>query len=237
MSQLIFERVERKYLVDDRQFQVLCQALETRMEEDRYSDYMIHNIYYDTDDYYLIRTSLERPAYKEKLRLRCYGKPSWDGPCFVELKKKYQGVVYKRRLELGLDEARSWLDQGRPLCADSQIGREIAWTRDRWQLKPKMALTYHRLALHGIENPELRVTFDDDIRWRDWDLDLTHPMDGPCLLVPGQRLMELKVPGALPLWLAELLDRLEVYAVSFSKYGRAYETLMKQTSKGATTCA
>jgi hypothetical protein len=122
---------------------------------------------------------------------------------------------------------------------NTQIGREIAWFQHLYGLKPKMMLTYHRLAYHGKDDPELRLTFDDDIRWRTWDLDLTRPMDGPALLPPGQRLMELKTLGAMPLWLAHELERLEIWPASFSKYGRAYQALMTQTqeTKGAATCA
>lgn len=237
MSQLIFQRVERKYLVNEGQYRALLQALDEHMEEDRYSDYQIHNLYYDTGDHYLIRTSLDKPAYKEKLRLRCYGVPAWDSACFVELKKKYQGVVYKRRLELTLDQACRWLDRREPLAEACQISREIEWARDYYPLVPQMALLYHRLAFHGREDPDLRLTFDDSIRWRDWDLDLTHPMAGRDLLAPGQRLMELKVPGAMPLWLAGLLSELAIYPASFSKYGRAYQDLKHQETEGVISCA
>jgi hypothetical protein len=237
MSQMIFQRVEKKYLVSDAQYQALTQTIAQYMVEDKYSDYQINNIYYDTDDYYLIRTSLEKPKYKEKLRLRCYGRPTADSTCFVELKKKYKGVVYKRRLELPLNLATRWLERDTAVSPDSQIAREIAWFRDLYELKPKMMLTYHRLAYHGKDDPELRLTFDDEIRWRSWNLDLSIPMDGPALLSPGQRLMELKTLGAMPLWLAHELERLEIWPVSFSKYGRAYETLMTQETKGAATCA
>jgi hypothetical protein len=239
MSQMIFQRVEKKYLLEDSQYRALTQTLAQYMVEDKYSDYQIGNIYYDTDDYYLIRTSLEKPKYKEKLRLRCYGRPTGDSSCFVELKKKYQGVVYKRRLELPIDQAAAWLNRSGPMPENTQIGREIAWFQHLYGLKPKMMLTYHRLAYHGKDDPELRLTFDDDIRWRTWDLDLTRPMDGPALLPPGQRLMELKTLGAMPLWLAHELERLEIWPASFSKYGRAYQALMTQTqeTKGAATCA
>jgi hypothetical protein len=239
MSQMIFQRVEKKYLVNDSQYAALRSVLAQYMVEDKYSDYQINNIYYDTDDYYLIRTSLEKPKYKEKLRLRCYGRPTPDSTCFVELKKKLKGVVYKRRIELPLGMATSWLERDSALSPDTQIAREISWFKNLYDLKPKMMLTYHRLAYHGKDDPELRLTFDDDIRWRTWNLDLTLPMDGSEILAPGQRLMELKTLGAMPLWLARELERLEIWPVSFSKYGRAYQTLMTQTqeTKGAATCA
>ena len=237
MSQLILQRVERKYLVDEGQYLALSQALAGPMEEDRYSDYLIHNIYYDAGDDALIRASLDKPVYKEKLRLRCYGQPAWDGPCFVELKKKFRGVVYKRRLELTLDQARRWLDRREPLAEECQISREIEWVRDFYPLAPRMVLIYHRLAFHGREDPDLRLTFDDGIRWRDWDLDLTHPAAGRDLLTPGQRLMELKVPGAMPLWLSGLLSELAVYPASFSKYGRAYQERSQLKTERTVTCA
>jgi hypothetical protein len=232
VSQLIFQRVEKKYMVDPRQHRAMLSLIDEYMEPDQYPDYQVCNIYYDTEDYRLIRESLAHPKYKEKLRLRCYGQPDDSSNSFVELKKKYNGVVYKRRLEMPLGEARAWLD-GRAPAPDSQVGRELAYALDHYQLIPRMVLLCHRRAWHGRENPELRLTFDDHILWRSEDLDLTAPPVGRALLEPGQRLMELKIPGAMPLWLAAAMNEQQIWPTSFSKYGHAYQTMMTELRKGA----
>ncbi len=231
MSQLLFERVERKYLIDDRQFCALMPALKPHVEEDKYPDYMVHNLYYDTENYFLIRTSLEKPTFKEKLRLRCYGTPAPNGNCFVELKKKYKGIVYKRRLELPLTQAYSWLEKGHLPLPEDLTCQEITWARNYWDLSPKMILIYRRTAYHFNENPNLRITFDSEILWRNSDFDLTLPVFGSELLPSGQHLIELKVPDAMPIWLGRLFSELEIFPHSYSKYGQAYLMMMKNRTK------
>ena len=194
MAQEVFARYEKKYWLSPDQYHVLRGLLLDRMREDDYGRYTICNIYYDTPDYHLIRTSLEKPIYKEKLRLRSYGVPNAQSQVFLELKKKYRGVVY---------------------------------------------LAYDRIALYAPGEPGLRATFDTDLRWRGRALELEKGDWGAPLCGDGYVLMELKLPGVMPLWLARLLDSLAVYPVSFSKYGFCYRRYLSREAvwKGGLGCA
>ena len=169
-----------------------------RMRPDIYGESTVCSVYYDTPDFRLIRASLEKPVYKEKLRLRSYGPAQADQPVFLELKKKYDGVVYKRRICLPLYEAESFF-AGADLAQSGPIGRD-----DR-----------------------LRITFDRSIRCRWENLTLSASPSGTPLLEAGQSLLEVKVPGAMPLWLSHLLGQLHIWPVSFSKYGTAYQRMLK----------
>lgn len=222
-----FKRYEMKYLLSSWQKDALCAAMMPYMEPDEYGRSSIMNIYYDTPDHLLIRRSLEKPVYKEKLRLRSYGIASADTGVFIELKKKYKGIVYKRRISAGESEAMNYLNRGIPLQQDNQILREIEYFRSFYrELKPSMVISYEREAYRGIFQPELRMTFDENILWREEALSLRVGPYGTSILKRGQVLLEIKVSGAMPLWLAAKLSELGVFGTSFSKYGNAY--LQKQ---------
>ena len=224
MKKNIFERVEKKYLASPEQCRAFLELAEGRLLPDRFAEYTICNLYYDTDGYDLIRTSLDKPVYKEKLRLRCYGVPEDDSPVFVELKKKYKGVVYKRRVRMPLGIAEGYLAGTCPPAEPGQITREIDWFRSRYPgLAPAMYLSYERKAFCGREDSGLRITFDRRILWRRDTLDLTAGPGGSPLLAPDELLMEVKCPGAMPLWLAEALSELAIWPSTFSKYGNAYK--------------
>ena len=219
----VFQRVEQKYLLTDAQYTALWDVLQPYMKPDAYGRSTVCSIYFDTPDRRLVRTSLEKPVYKEKLRLRTYGVPKPDSPAFVELKKKYKGVVYKRRIMLPYAEAFRWLCGGEAPEKDSQIQSEIAWFLQFYgDLEPAAALCCDRDALYGREDDSLRVTFDEAIRWRVEDVDLLHGDGGAQLLPDGVRLMEIKAVGGMPGWLADALGELHIYPTSYSKYGSAY---------------
>lgn len=230
MAQEIFKRYEKKYMLSEQQYTCLLRALIARMAIDEYGKHTISNIYFDTRDYELIRTSIEQPAYKEKLRLRAYGTVKEDSTVYVELKKKYDGVVYKRRVPMAMQEAGKYLDYGIRPKEDSQIFREIDYTLKRYDLKPAAYIAYDRIALFGKEDPELRVTFDRNIRCRNYMLDLRCGENGSRILEKGQVLMEVKVPGAMPLWMSRLLAGLNIYPDSFSKYGTYYQEYLQPIS-------
>ncbi len=238
MSGSVFERYELKYLLTESQRRALEQQLAPYMRPDEYGESTVCSIYYDTPDFRLIRASLEKPVYKEKLRLRSYGPAQADDPVFLELKKKYDGVVYKRRISLPLREAEDFLAGG-SLAQTSQIGRELTYCRDFYRtLQPAVAISYDRSAFFGRQDDQLRVTFDRAIRCRWEDLSLSAPPLGAQLLREGQSLMEIKVPGAMPLWLSYLLGQLHIQPVSFSKYGTAYQRMLKdQTEMRGVFCA
>ena len=225
----VFERVERKFLLTPRQYDGLMRVLIEYMEMDRYGESTILSLYLDTADSLLIRRSLEKPVYKEKLRLRSYGVPGEMDNVFLEVKKKVRGVVYKRRICLPLDRAMACLKQGTVPAAGGQIGREIAYMLRRYRLRPAVLLAYDRTAYAELEpSPnQLRITIDRDIRSRQTDLDLRLGSAGELLLAPGMRLMEIKTAHAIPLWLCAALDQNEIRPTSFSKYGRVYEARMR----------
>ena len=229
MENNIFQRREIKFLVDARQRAILEQAFRGRMAPDPHGESTICNIYYDTPDYRLVRASMEKPVYKEKLRMRSYGRVSSEDSVFLELKKKYKGVVYKRRIELAERDARSYMEGIRDLPEDSQIGREIDYFRNFYQgIRPAVYLCYDRSPWFSTEDPNLRATFDKRIRFRTEDMTLTAAPGGQHLLLPHQSLFEVKTADAIPLWLVEALEAGEVRQASFSKYGEAYLSILRE---------
>jgi hypothetical protein len=200
---------------------------------DQYGRTLIRNLYYDTPDYRLIRRSLERPVYKEKLRIRSYGDTTADSPVFLELKKKFDGVVYKRRMVMPEHQAVSWLEKGESPPDAGQIQEEIQYfCRYYGDLRPKLFLSYRREAYYDRNGGDLRITFDDDICFRRDRLSLTEAPGGTSLLEEGQILMEIKTSGGIPLWLTAFLSREKIYKASFSKYGTAYQKYILQEQLG-----
>ena len=225
--QRCFQRYEKKYLLNREQYQKIRAGLAPYMEADEHGRYTICNLYYDTPDFQLIRASLDKPVYKEKLRMRSYGVPADGDSVFVELKKKYKGVVYKRRTVLEAGEALDYLAGRCSPRAKDQICREIDWFLGRYHPVPQVFIAYDREALAGLEDRVLRVTFDIDLRWRDTALDLRSGDGGERITSRDQILMEIKIPGSAPVWLSRLLSENSVFPTSFSKYGVCYrENLM-----------
>jgi hypothetical protein len=240
-SQFTFKRYEKKYLLTTAQYQTIRKALERYMQPDEYGQSTVCNVYYDTPDFALVRASIEQPVYKEKLRVRSYGIPGEDDKVFIEIKKKYEGVVYKRRVHMTEAEASAYLNDGAAAPKDSQIQRELDWFRRSYELEPKIYIAYDRTALTGRDDPDLRITFDRGIRFRDFDLDLALGDQGEALLPPDTVLMEIKIPGTAPIWLSRLLSELRIFPANFSKYGSCYKRLMAAEKNvnviGVSNCA
>jgi len=224
-TQYCFARTEKKYLLTGAQYRAFLRTAKPHLRPDAYSHYDICSLYCDTDDYALIRASLEKPVYKEKLRLRSYGVPKDGDRVFLELKKKFDGVVYKRRVDMTAAEAARYLAGEAPV-RESQIQREIDWLCRSHPLKPKVLIAYSREAYSGTEDDQLRVTFDTDIRARSTRLDLRAGDQGSALLPEDRVLMEIKFPGTAPLWLARLLSEEQIFPASFSKYGTYYQQII-----------
>lgn len=222
-TKFTFQRYEKKYLLSRETYLALWQELEAYVEPDIFFQSTVCSVYYDWADFRLIRHSLEKPVYKEKLRLRSYNVPGPEDQVFVELKKKFQGVVYKRRVALPAAEAEAWLAGRAPAPEQSQISREIDWFLKTNPVSPRVLIASDRRAYVAREDRELRITFDSSIRWRETELSLTAGDQGQELLSDGQVLMEIKLPEAAPLWLAGMLSRLEIFPQGFSKYGQCYE--------------
>ena len=225
--QTVFRRYELKYMLTLAQKETILAAMAPHMAPDRYGRTTIRNIYFDTDNYRLIRRSIEKPAYKEKLRIRSYTQATADSTVFVELKKKYDRVVYKRRLPLCETDAMGWLCHEKACPVDTQISREIQYFIDFYRdLKPTVFLSYEREAYYDKGGGDLRVTFDAHILVRQTDMDLCAPIYGTPILPEGKVLMEVKCAGGIPLWMVEVLSRERIYRTSFSKYGTAYSNLI-----------
>ncbi|NLK79042.1 MAG: polyphosphate polymerase domain-containing protein [Clostridiales bacterium] len=222
MIQKVFNRYEKKYMLTRQQYEAIRQRMEPYMEKDQYGLHTIRNIYYDTEDDELIRTSLEKPKYKEKFRVRCYGEPNAESDYFLEIKKKYKGIVNKRRIVMKPQEAKAYLENGEKPREQSQIFREVDYVWNHYQLIPKIYLAYDRIALFGKEDAEFRVTFDQNIRSRDFALTLEKDTETTKLLKDGYYLMEVKISNAMPLWFVKILTELEIRSTSFSKYGNVY---------------
>ena len=230
--QAVFKRYELKYLLTRPQQQRILEAMVSRMEPDAYGRTTIRNIYFDTPSYRLIRRSLDKPAYKEKLRLRSYAVAQAGTPIFVELKKKYDGLVYKRRLSLPEAQAVDWIRNQSPCPTDNQIGREIDYFLQFYgNLRPTVFLSYDRQAYYAKDDSRLRITFDENILCRCTDLSLEAPIYGTPILPADCVLMEVKCDGGMPLWLTKLLSKEQIYKTSYSKYGTAYQTYIYPLTK------
>ena len=224
MEQEAFVRVEKKYLLTEDQAAVITDGLRRRsFYMLPFPDPAVQSLYYDTQDFLLIRRSLEKPNYKEKLRLRAYAAPTMEDRSYPEIKKKYRGVVYKRRIELPLREALSALKEERMPAGCGQIGREIEYFLKRYpDLAPRCLIMYDRDAWTSDTDQKVRITFDRRVRCRFDRLDVTLPQTGHMILNETDVLMEVKTPGVYPLWLVRLLEKAGARRIRFSKYGVAY---------------
>ena len=231
--QTVFKRYELKYMLTTEQKKKVLAAMEPYMKLDKYGRTTIRNLYYDTDTYLLIRRSIEKPTYKEKLRIRSYSQATPDSTVFVELKKKFKHVVYKRRISLTNDEAMEWLSGKRHTDKHTQISEEVDYFLDYYKsLHPTVFLSYEREAYYSNDGTDFRLTFDDTILCRQEELSLTSEVYGTPILPEGKVLMEIKCSGGIPLWMTEVLSREKIFKTSFSKYGTAYRTLIfPQTHK------
>lgn len=231
----VFKRYEKKFMLDGEQYRRTVDFLHDYMVFDRYcvdeKVYGLLNVYYDTPENLLIGRSTDKPTYKEKLRLRSYFPPeNDDSKVFFEIKKKYDQCVTKRRVVMRYGEAKELTATGKaPALADDsyinvQVAKEIEQMFTRYSgLAPAVFIAYDRIAMFGREDPELRVTFDRNIRTRHDHPTFEYGSDGAEILPEGKILMEIKIPNAMPLWLARYLSENHIYTTSFSKYGKEYE--------------
>jgi SPX domain-containing protein involved in vacuolar polyphosphate accumulation len=226
----VFNRYENKYLMDSESFQDIYNRLLQYMDLDEHNQnnqfYTISNIYYDTPQHSIIRNSLAKPKYREKLRVRAYGVPKRDDKVYVELKKKVFGLVNKRRTAMKLDEAYEFVQTGNvpefmPYM-NKQVIHEIQYFLQRYELQPAVYLAYDRIAMFCKGNRDLRMTFDTNIRSRREDVRLEDGDHGDLLMAPHLWLMEVKAEKTVPVWLAQLLSELRMFRTGFSKYGNEY---------------
>ena len=263
-DQMIFKRFEIKYMIDEAVFEKLMEVMDGYMIADEHGRSTVCSLYYDTPKHLLIRRSLEHPVYKEKLRLRSYGVAKPSDTVFVELKKKFCSVVYKRRIAMTHDKALSYLAGDGQIAesqiaesqiaesqiaesqiaesqiaesqiTDSQIASEINYDLKIYEnLAPAVLLSYEREAFYARNNHEFRVTFDRNILWRDYDLSLDKGIYGTPILEDQKVLMEVKTDGAIPGWMVDFLTANKLYKTSFSKYGTAYRAIYDRANQKST---
>lgn len=225
----IFKRHEIKYLLSKEQREGFERDIQDLMIPDSHGESTVCNVYYDTDDFRIIRHSLEKPVYKEKLRLRSYGKVEEGKDVFLELKKKYMGIVYKRRIHIRERDAYDFLTGKISNPNHSQIGKEIDYFISTYPgLEAKVYLCYDRTAYFSRTDSNLRITFDRNIRYRTDNLRLSFEPDGKRIIAPEQTLLEIKCADAMPIWLVKLLEKHDIQHVSFSKYGTAYTQMLSE---------
>lgn len=226
-DQMIFKRCEIKYMLNRKQQEIIKGAMEDHMIADIHGRNTICSLYFDTPDFLLVRRSIDHPIYKEKLRLRSYGVADKNSTVFLELKKKYDSVVYKRRVGMTEKEAENYLISG-DFVKDSQILREIDYCLSHYcHLAPAVMLSYQREAFYDKDDPDFRMTFDDQILWRDNHLSLCDGIFGAPILDEDHVLLEVKTAQAIPMWLVKVLSENHIYKTSFSKYGTAYRTILQ----------
>lgn len=226
-----FRRYEKKFILNQQQYNNLIPKLLEHMNPDEHcnfgKNYSIYNIYYDTKNNDVIRHSISKPYYKEKLRLRSYTIPtSLDNKVFLELKKKINGIVNKRRVVMKLGEVYDFLEFGKiPILNDytnEQVIKEIEYYLSKNQVYPSVYIGYTRNAFFDKEDRDFRLTFDSEIITRRHDLNLESGCFGKDILGENRYLMEVKFLGSIPIWFTKILSELKIYNTHFSKYGNEY---------------
>ena len=228
----VMKRYEIKYILNKEQTSYLVEALKGHMEVDEYGMTSIASLYYDTPNYRLIRESIDKPLFKEKVRLRSYGLSKPGKPVYLELKRKAYGIVYKRRVQTSIDDVNKFFDGESNTFDNKQISNEITYFRDYYnKLIPTCLIIYDRVA-YFEPGGDLRLTIDYNPRYRVDDLNLSTSMDGISLLNEGDTILEVKVQESIPLWLSSILDKGKIYQNSISKYGEAYKRELINDRRG-----
>ncbi len=228
MANEVFRRKEIKYILTQEQYKSLLHVINNHIEKDKYYKSTICNIYYDTSNYDLIRHSLDKPTYKEKVRLRSYEVPKLDSNVFLEIKKKYAGIVGKRRIEIKLKDFYDYLKTGELNNSNEQIKKEIDYCFKLYNLEPKLFLAYDRLSYYDKDDINFRITFDTNIRSREDNLRLEKGDKGKLYFDDDLIVMETKALNAYPMWFVKALSELKLYPGSFSKYGSIYSKKLRE---------
>ena len=229
--QEIFERVEKKYVLTKEKKELLLEKIKNHLVPDEYGPSTICNIYFDSVNHDLIRDSMDKPIYKEKVRLRSYNVPTKDSNVFLEIKKKYDGIVYKRRVLGKLSDIESYIEKGKDFNCNKQILHELDYCFKFYKLEPMLYLAYDRIAYYDKDDKNFRITFDTNIVSREYDLKLESEIYGDLISDANTYIMEVKSNGGLPLWFVKVINELEIYPSSFSKYGKVYMTSLMRHEK------
>jgi len=227
----IFRRVEKKYIITKKQYEELRKYIDNYVIEDEHGRSTIRNIYFDSNSYDLISHSITKPFFKDKVRARSYNTPNKNSTVFLEIKRKYDGIVGKRRIEMKLSDLERYIESGSSLnIKNSQIKRELDYYLYIYKLKPAMYLSYSREAFYQKDDRNMRITFDSNIIARPYDIRLDSENYGTNILNQNLMVMEIKTLGAMPMWLVEILNKTQIRPCGFSKYGEAYTQLILEAN-------
>ncbi len=218
----VFKRIEQKYILSKIEYDKMQKIIDKYFLKDIYYDNKIYNIYFDNDNKDIVINSLEKPRYKRKLRVRSYGIPKNDDTIYFEIKKKYNGMVYKRRVMLTLLEYNNYINKGILPGRDMQIMKEIDYIIKYYKLHPYMFLAYDRLSYYCKNNINFRITFDSNLRSRYDKLELNNSNLDELYFENNNYIMEVKCINSLPMWFVSYLSDNKIYPVSFSKIGNIY---------------
>lgn len=221
-----FRRVEKKYIITREQYLILKDIIENKMIEDEHAKSTICNIYFDTNQFDLIRHSITKPVYKDKVRLSSYDIPNMDATVYLEIKRKYKGVVSKRRIEMQLNEFYEYINDKNSFANGNQVKKELLYYFQFYNLTEAMNVSYNRRAYYDKDNRDFRITFDSNIVARNYDLKLEKGVYGNNILKEDNYIMEIKTLGTIPIWLVKILNNLGICPCGFSKYGEAYTQLI-----------
>ena len=232
MAIATFKRYEKKYIISKEKLDKILPLLLEYMELDPYckdgGEYRIYSIYYDTPNHDIIRQNSSKPVYKEKMRVRSYyDNHDPEDKVFMEIKKKSEGVGNKRRIKLKIKEIEPFVRDGvLPETKDylsAQVAKELKYFLEKNRVAPALYVQYDRLALFGKEDKDFRMTFDRNVRTRRHHFEFGEREDDELLLPDGYYIMEIKILGAMPLWLTGLLSENGLFSRGFSKYGVKYK--------------
>ena len=232
MHDLVFDRIEKKYIIDEKQMAIILKEIKKYTHHSKYHKSTIYNIYFDTDNYDLIVQSIEKPEFKEKLRARSY--ENYDR-VFLEIKTKLRGkdanLGFKRRVLISTKDYDKFIKGKKTaveLAGETQIAKEVDYLMSHFNLSPKILLYYDRTSYEGDDN--LRITFDENLRYRTKSLKFKQNKRDKVYFKNKSIIMEIKANGVMPLWLVHILSGTKVYPTSFSKIGKVYENLRKENN-------
>ena len=237
-----FSRYEFKFPVKYDDMDRMLDDLAPYVGQDEHTDengyYTISSIYLDNDTWQCFYETINRDKYRQKVRLRVYGSVDNNSICFFELKAKFKGLVGKRRVKMRLGDAMTFIkecnaghdpDINTFECSNRQILKELKHIILTKSLKPTVVVSYERLALFSKDDPDLRITFDVNIRTRDTELDLTKGTGGDYVTSEDTAILEVKTSKNIPYWLVGILKKYNYkdqtfskYCSHFSKYNEAY---------------
>lgn len=244
MAKMTFNRFEKKYIMTKEIYNNVFNDMSLYLEKDTHSEslpyYTICNIYYDTVTDEVIKRSVSKPVFKEKLRLRCYCNGKDSDIAFLEIKKKFDGFVNKRRTKITVGEAHNLIDNKvlplKKSYHNTQVLNEIYhYVKDK-ELVPRVVISYDRMAYTDKVNRDVRVTFDTNITSRRDHLMLSRTNDDQMILGKNYVLMEIKTSTSIPLWLTHILTKYDVYSNSFSKYGTEFFEYLIENRKDEEKC-